>query len=143
MLPGEPWMVATAMGGTQHRRWSMPAGRPLFVPALWAISLPVLFLGRSPRLGALEAFVELDGVGLELVEVPLRQVPLSLAPGNPFVDAESPMQVRACVTGLWVLTEPLAAGNHELRYGGMCRDGFAHEVTAQIEALAAASSGPG
>ena len=57
-----------------------------------------------------------------------------MAAGNPFVEAEEPKNVKVATSGLWVLTEPLEPGTHQLQFGGASSDDFALEVTAVITA---------
>ncbi len=131
---GPVWLVAGTMSGEVHREWTMPAGRRLFLPVLCVVTVPWLFLGRSPDLGVTAASCSLNGRTQEMTPMLVRKLPVTAVAGNPFIDVEEREEKRVSTSGLWVLTEPLPPGEHDLEFAGSAGDEFELRVTCRIEA---------
>lgn len=131
---GPVWMVAGTFGGEVHREWTMPAGRRLFFPVLCMFTRPFLVFGRSPRLEPMHALATLDGAPHKPTPVKLTGLPVHAAAGNPFTESDVAADLRIVTVGLWVLTEPLTAGKHDLAFSGATED-FSLDVTCRITAV--------
>ena len=121
--PDDVFFLAGTFGGTVHRRCAVPAGRPLFLPAvnMWQVGdepAPVLEEGFG------HVLVDARPVALEAVAT----IPFEVAGAllNPVT--RSRRAVPVTVWGLWAHVAALDAGTHEVRVEG--GDGHGFEVGA-------------
>ncbi|MEW2590791.1 hypothetical protein AB0893_10270 [Micromonospora aurantiaca] len=127
--PADVWFLAGTQGGGVSRRCVVPAGRPLFFPAIccWTV-------GRRnepvPPMPHADGHAELDGVA-----VPVRPAgsPASFPVRGFFNNVVTawPWPVHVSCWGLWGLVPPPAPGTHHLTFGG--HDGGRFRVEAEYE----------
>lgn len=129
--PDDVWFLAGTFGGTARRRCTVPAGVPLFAPAvnMWRDAAD----GPPPVLERGFGQVLVNGV-----PVPLRTVTASFeaagARGNPVTATRRP--VALTVWGLWAHTEPLLPGTHEVQIEGGDGYGFTVGASYTVDAVA-------
>lgn len=123
--PGDKWFLAATFGdmaGTIARSCAIPAGRPIFVPAVSVLALPAptatapVSRECAAMEGQMSGTITLDGVEVVLEKVEAAQVTVVGVMGNPVSRDLSPISGAGC--GLWARIEPLSAGTHTLLIRG-------------------------
>jgi hypothetical protein len=136
-LGGPVFFLAGTAGGDATRTCTVPANRPLLIPALNAeCSFVSGDCGKGRRYATLlddvrtqlagppaaSGAVTVDGVPIEPVDAvsPAPPFPIVWAPDNPF---QIPAAVGPAVAaGLWVLLQPLSPGTHTIEISGSVGD---------------------
>ncbi|MGY1813628.1 hypothetical protein [Blastococcus sp. SYSU D00820] len=134
--PEDVWFLAGSSGRPRARDCVVPAGRPLFLPAVNMWEWPAE--GPPPVLEEAYGSVLLDGVPQQLQEIG-TPVPFVVTGArlNGVTGRKRPMPTT--VWGLWALIAAPAQGAHEVRIQG--GDGFGFEVDVTYR-LVVGGAGP-
>ncbi|PZF97794.1 hypothetical protein [Micromonospora deserti] len=125
--PDDVWFLAGTYGGSAERRCAVPAGRPVFFPAFNMWQWPAA-AGEVPVVDGATGHATLDGAPVALARIG-TPTPFEVrgALGNGVTSRSGAVPVTCW--GLWATVGPLAAGAHELTFGGT--DGRHFWVEAQ------------
>jgi hypothetical protein len=146
--PDDAWLLAGNLGGVTRRKLTVPAGRPIFSPVLYAMdSAPAQspnlkpMTGRLPEMDMVESMtVTLDGESLgDLTEsrVQSGQFRLHGVPRGQGVMRAMEGERLAAADGYWFMLKPLSPGQHTLRVRGNLKGqngarGFALDITYEL-----------
>ena len=127
--PDDVWFLAGSFGATVERRCSIPAGRPLFLPAVnkWYVQA----YGPPPGVDRAFGKVVVDGKDL-LAEEVSTPIPFEVAGAWANSVNQTSRPVPMTVWGLWKYLEPLPTGAHTLRIVGGDGYGFRLAVTYHV-----------
>src|ERR1043165_903228 len=122
--PEDVWFLAGTFGeeaGPVDRECAMPAGLPVFVPAVNLLAFPGVTgepesMACVEVMGQMSGVVTLDGADVVLEKVEGAQVTVKGVMGNPISHDLSMVTGAGC--GLWARIQPLAAGLHNLTIRG-------------------------
>lgn len=126
--PDDVFFLAGTFGGSTARSVAVPAGVPLFVPAvnIWAWED-----GEVETLPRAFGDVVLDGVALGADRITTPEPFLVAgARANPVTRTRKP--VPMVVTGLWKRLDPPAPGPHSLRVRGGDGHGFVVDLSVEL-----------
>jgi hypothetical protein len=128
--PDDVWFLAGTFGDTVERRCSVPAGRPLFLPAfnMWYVNPD----GPIPQLSEAYGHLMVDGVPVDL-DVISTPVPFPVAGAARNHVTGTRRQVPVLVWGLWKRLEPFASGRHVVGFSGGDGHGFTVAVTCHLD----------
>ncbi|MBO0922173.1 hypothetical protein J1G42_15215 [Cellulomonas sp. zg-ZUI222] len=129
--PDDVWFLAGTFGGPVQRDCTVPAGRPLYGPAvnMWGPA------GDGPPvLGDGFGRITVDGADVELREVVVDAVDLAGSQDNPVTQTRR--IVPMAMWGLWGLVPPLPAGRHEVVIRGGDGHGFTVEAVYTLDVAA-------
>lgn len=127
--PDDVWFLAGTFGTAATRTITVPAGVPLFLPAINMWFFPAT--GPAEPLGDAFGQVQLDGEDIATVAI-ATPVPFLVegARFNPVTQTRKP--IPTTVSGIWAFVEPPARGEHVLRVTGGDGHGFELDLTVRL-----------
>lgn len=127
--PDDTWFLAGTFGGETVRSCTIPAGRPIFLPAfnMWHRHAT----GAPPHLPKAFGELTVDGIPTEL-DIIATPTPFEVAGAglNPVTTTRKPIPMT--VWGLWRRLDPLTPGKHLLHVHGGDGYGFTVHVTYHL-----------
>jgi hypothetical protein len=125
------WFLAGTFGLEAQRRCSVPAGRPIVLPAV--NKFDVKPSGCADFMRSVTGSVELDGVSVPLDRIDGESIAFEAAADNALGTERGPVRATGC--GLWARMSQVSPGTHQLRIrGGSGSFAVAVDYTLEVSA---------